>query len=88
MDGEVTVNQTGTLIRTAHFTLLIYWEPMGANTDLNMGGRLGKWIRLNEKTLDKLKSGLDVIKLLLDEFPMLSLVEARHSNELLARWSK
>jgi hypothetical protein len=79
---------TGTLLRTASYTFLIYWEPAGATTDLNMGGRLGRWVRQNEKAIDKLKVGMDAIKLLTEQFPALTLVEAKHSNGLLARYQK
>jgi hypothetical protein len=79
---------TGTMLRTASYTFLIYWEPAGATTDLNMGGRLGRWVRQNEKAIDKLKCGMDAIRLLTEQFPALTLVEARHSNGLLARYQK
>jgi hypothetical protein len=79
---------TGTLLRTSSYTFLIYWEPAGATTDLNMGGRLGRWLSQNEKSIDKLKVGMDAIKLLTEQFPALTLVEARHSNGLLARYQR
>jgi hypothetical protein len=79
---------TGTLLRTASYTFLIYWEPAGASTDLNMGGRISRWLSLNEKAIDKLKCGMDAIRQLTDQFPALTLVEARHSNGLLARWEQ
>jgi hypothetical protein len=79
---------TGTLLRTSSYTFLLYWEPAGATTDLNMGGRLGRWISQNEKSIDKLKVGMDAIKLLTEQFPALTLVEARHSNGLLARYQR
>jgi len=79
---------TGTLLRTASYTFLLYWEPDGPASDLNMGGRLGRWISQNEKAIDKLKVGMDAIKLLTEQFPGLTLVEARHSNGLLARYQK
>jgi hypothetical protein len=79
---------TGTLLRTASYTFLLYWEPAGPTTDLNFGGRLGRWISQNEKAIDKLKCGMDAIKLLTEQFPALTLVEARHSNGLLARYQK
>jgi hypothetical protein len=53
-----------------------------------MGGRLGRWVNQNEKAIDKLKVGMDAIKLLTEQFPALTLVEARHSNGLLARYQK
>ena len=87
MDSQITMT-TGTLIRTASYTFLLYWEPAGANYDLNMGGRLGRWLSQNEKAIDKLKVGMDAIKLLTEQFPTLTLVEARHSNGLLARYQK
>lgn len=79
---------TGTMLRTGSYTFLLYWEPLGSTTDLNMGGRLGRWLSQNERSIDKLKSGMDAIKLITEQFPDLSLVEARHSNGLLARWSR
>jgi hypothetical protein len=79
---------TGTLLRTASYTFLLYWEPSGPASDLNMGGRLGRWLSQNEKAIDKLKVGMDAIKLLTEQFPTLTLVESRHSNGLLARWQK
>jgi hypothetical protein len=87
LDGQIAMN-TGTIIRTASYIFSLYWEPAGANTDLNMGGRLGRWVRQNETAIDKLKSGVDAIKLLTEQFPTLTLVEVRHSNGLLARWQK
>ena len=87
MDGQITMN-TGTMLRTSSYTFLIYWEPAGSTTDLNMGGRLGRWVSQNEKAIDKLKVGMDAIKLLTEQFPTLTLVESRHSNGLLARWQK
>jgi hypothetical protein len=87
MDGAITMI-TGTMLRTASYTFLLYWEPMGANSDLNMGGRVGRWLGQNEKSIDKLKCGMDAIKLLAEQFPSLTLVEARHSNGLLARYQK
>jgi hypothetical protein len=79
---------TGTLLRTASYTFLLYWEPSGPTSDLNFGGRLGRWIGQNEKAIDKLKCGMDAIKLLTEQFPALTLVEARHSNGLLARYQR
>jgi hypothetical protein len=79
---------TGTLLRTSSYTFLFYWEPMGKNTDINMGGKLGRWVIQNEKAIDKLKCGMDAIRLLTEQFPNLTLVEARHSNGLLARYQK
>lgn len=79
---------TGTLVRTDSYTFAVYWDPLGANTDLNMGGRIGRWVRLNERSIDKLKTGMDAIRLLTEQFPTLTLVEARHSNGLLARYQK
>jgi len=79
---------TGTMLRTNSYTFLLYWEPAGASTDLNMGGRLGKWLSQNERAIDKHKVGMDAIKLLVEQFPTLTLIEARHSNGLLARWER
>ena len=79
---------TGTILRTTSYTFSIYWEPLGSSTDLNMGGRLGRWVGQNERAIDKLKSGMDAIRLLNEQFPALALVEARHSNGLLARYQK
>jgi hypothetical protein len=87
MDGEITVI-TGTMLRTASYTFLLYWEPQGPNTDLNMGGRLGKWLSLNERAIDKNKSPMDAIRLVCEQFPTLSLVECRHSNGLLGRFER
>lgn len=79
---------TGTMLRTSSYTFALYWEPLGATTDLNMGGRLGRWVNQNEKSIDKLKSGMDAIRLLAEQFPALVLVEARHTNGLLARYQQ
>ena len=79
---------TGTLLRTSSYTFLLYWEPAGPTSDLNMGGRLGRWVVQNEKAIDKLKCGMDAIKLLAEQFPNLTLIESRHSNGLLARYQK
>jgi hypothetical protein len=87
MAGEITVI-TGTMLRTASYTFLLYWEPQGPNTDLNMGGRLGKWISLNERAIDKQKVPMDAIRLVCEQFPTLSLVECRHSNGLLGRYEQ
>ena len=77
---------TGTMLRTASHTFLLYWEPSGAATDLNMGGRLGRWISQNERAIDKQKAPMDAIRLVVEQFPNLSLVECRHSNGLLGRF--
>jgi hypothetical protein len=79
---------TGTMLRTSSYTFLIYWKPLGSNTDLNMGGRLGRWVNQNERSIDKQRIAMDAIKLLVEQFPSLSLVEARHSNGLIARWEE
>jgi hypothetical protein len=77
----------GTEVRTDTYRFLLYWEPLGPNADLNLGGRLGKWVRANERAVDKLTPAA-AIKQLTEQFPSLSLVEARHSNGLLGRYTK
>jgi hypothetical protein len=52
-----------------------------------MGGRLGRWVSQNERAMEKQKC-MEAIKLLVEQFPTLSLVEARHTNGLLARWQR
>lgn len=78
---------TGTMLRTTSYTFNMYWEPAGSTTDLNLGGRLGKWVSQSERAIDKQRP-MDAIKLASEQFPQLVLIEARHSNGLLARWAK
>jgi len=77
----------GTELKTDTYKFLLYWEPLGPNADLNLSGRLGKWLRLNERSVAKLTPAV-AINQLIEQFPNLSLVEARHSNGLLGRYQK
>ena len=77
----------GTELKTDTYKFLLYWEPLGQNADLNLSGRLGKWLRLNERAVAKLTPAV-AINQLTEQFPNLSLVEARHSNGLLGRYEK
>lgn len=54
-----------------------YWWPTQGNHDMKLGGQVGTWIAQNSKALDK-KRAHEVAKLLHEQFPFLTNIEARH----------
>jgi hypothetical protein len=54
---------------------------------MQIGGRVGTWIGQNAKVLDK-KRATEVVKLLAEQFPDISIFEARHVQLQHARLAK
>lgn len=64
-----------------------YWWPTEGGKDMAVAGRVGTWIGLNSKVLDK-KRATEVVKLIQEQFPNLEIIEARHAQLNHARWAR
>lgn len=77
----------GDRVKTVNWTIDYWWQSESATRDLQLGNPVATWINQNGRVLDK-KRGMEVIKLLTEQFPYLLEVEARHFQLQNARWRK
>jgi hypothetical protein len=77
----------GSESKTMNHRFSCYWPTEGDRRDFAAAGRVGTWIGANSKVLDK-KPVTDCVRLVAEQFPDLTLVEARDHHGRLARWSK
>jgi len=70
---------TGDRVKTNSFTVDYWWESENENRDRQLGNPVAVWVNQNAKVLDK-KRATEVIKLVMEQFPYLMEVEARHSQ--------
>lgn len=78
---------TGDRSKTVNYTLDYWWETENPNRDRTLGNQVGTWIGQNARVLDKKRSD-EVVKLIVEQFPYLQEVEARHSQLQCAKWKK
>jgi len=67
----------GDRVKTLSYTFEFWWPSQGDNYDMKYGGRVGAWIAQNTKVLDK-KRAVEVVKLVKEQFPELTQVDAMH----------
>lgn len=79
--------QTGDRVKTNSFTIDYWWESETEGRDRQLGNPVATWINQNARVLDK-KRSTEVVKLIVEQFPYLMAVEARHSQLQHARWTK
>lgn len=79
--------EAGTYVKTQQHQITAYWPTQGGTRDFSTAGRIGTWVSSNEKVLNK-KSQCELVQLLADQFPELSLVETRDFSGRAARWAK
>lgn len=77
----------GDRVKTNNFTIEYWWLAENPSRDRQLGNPVATWVGQNSKTLDK-KNATDVIKLVVEQFPYLELVTARHAQMQSARWQK
>jgi hypothetical protein len=77
--------QAGDRVRTNAFVLDYWWPSEGHVRDLTIGNTVASWINKNSKVLDKKRSD-EALKLIREQFPELTAIEARHSQLQSARW--
>jgi hypothetical protein len=77
--------QAGERVRTNAFVLDYWWPSEGHVRDLTIGNTVAAWIAKNGKVLDKKRSD-EALKLIREQFPELTAIEARHSQLQAARW--
>ena len=78
---------TGDRSKTVNYTLDYWWETSGQARDRSLGNNVAAWIGQNARVLDKKRSD-EVVKELVEQFPYLQEVEARHIQLQSARWKK
>ena len=79
--------QTGDRVKTNSYTIDYWWESETEGRDRQLGNPVATWVNQNAKVLDK-KRSTEVVKLVVEQFPYLMEVEARHSQLQHARWTK
>lgn len=79
--------QTGDRVKTNSYTIDYWWESETEGRDRQLGNPVATWVNQNAKVLDK-KRSTEVVKLIVEQFPYLMEVEARHSQLQHARWAK
>lgn len=79
--------QTGDRVKTNSYTIDYWWESETEGRDRQLGNPVATWGNQNAKVLDK-KRSTEVVKLIVEQFPYLMEVEARHSQLQHARWAK
>lgn len=77
----------GDRVKTINFTIDYWWEAENANRDRQLGNPVATWVGQNARVLDKKRSP-EVVQLVVEQFPYLVEVEARHSQLQHARWNK
>lgn len=78
---------TGDRAKTNNFVIDYWWESENASRDMQLGKPVATWVGQNAKVLDK-KPSTEVVKLLVEQFPYLMEIEARHFQLQHARWRK
>jgi len=73
--------------KTMNHRLSCYWPTEGERRDFAMYGRVGTWVSQNAKVLDK-RAVTECVRLVAEQFPELTLVDARDHQGRLARWAK
>jgi hypothetical protein len=73
--------------KTTNHKFYYWWPTEGDRRDFACYGRVGKWVGENSRVLDK-KPIVDCVRLLSEQFPELSLIEARDFAGRAARWAK
>jgi hypothetical protein len=79
--------EAGTHVKTTQHQIAAYWPTLGGSRDFAMAGKIGTWVSSNEKVLNK-KSQCELVKLLSDQFPELTLLETKDFAGRAARWAK
>ena len=77
----------GDSAKTMNYKLEYYWPTAGDSQDMKIGGKVGTWIGQNAKVLDK-KRATEVAKLISEQFPELTVIDARHVQLQHARIQK
>lgn len=77
--------ESGCHIRTSVHRIDCYWESLGDARDFKLFSDIGLWIGKNEKVLDK-KREAEVVRLVADQFPQVTLCHSRDDHGRLARW--
>jgi hypothetical protein len=77
----------GDRTKTNSFTIDWWWESETEGRDRQLGNPVATWIGQNARVLDKKRSP-EVVKLIVEQFPYLVEVEARHCQFQCARWKK
>ena len=77
----------GDRAKTTNYTIDYWWNAENASRDLQLGNPVASWIGQNGRALDK-KRAPEVVQLLVEQFPYLEEVEARHVQMQHARWRK
>lgn len=75
---------TGDKVKTMNYSLVYWWPTEGEVKDMKLGGAVGAWIAQNQKVLDKRRAP-EVVKLLQEQFPYLTSIEAQHVQ---LHWAK
>lgn len=76
--------QSGDTTKTVNYTITYWWESEGHNRDRSLGNPVASWVGKNSRVLDK-KEATDVVKLILEQFPYLKEIEAKHAQQMHAR---
>lgn len=76
--------EAGTNVRTFVHRIDCYWDTLGDSRDFKFASQVGMWVSQNEKVLDK-KRETEVVQLLKEQFPTLTLVSSRDDHGRLAR---
>jgi hypothetical protein len=70
--------------KTSNHKITFWWPTEGDRRDFALFSKVGTWIGQNTRVLDK-KSVVDVIQLVLEQFPELSAAEAQDFAGRMAR---
>ena len=76
--------EAGTNVRTFVHRIDCYWNTLGDSKDFKLASDIGLWIAQNEKVLDKHRQ-TEVVQMIKDQFPTLTLVTSRDDHGRLAR---
>lgn len=79
--------EAGALVKTTQHQIAAYWPTMGHTRDFTMAGKIGTWVSSNEKVLNR-KNQCELVQLLADQFPDLTLIDTRDFSGRAGRWAK
>jgi hypothetical protein len=74
----------GSSSKTQNYTITAWWPTEGDRRDFAFFAKVGGWVGQNAKVLDK-KSCVDCVRLLSEQFPELTAIEARDYQGRMAR---
>lgn len=75
------------ICRTTNYRFHCVWPTAGEHMDFDISSKVGTWIGKNARPLDK-STAIEAVKLISDQFPQLSQIDAVDSHGRAGRYDK